>query len=43
MTLVLRMLPLVVHVRQERTLMTAGLNQVARLSPPTVLLGLTFA
>jgi hypothetical protein len=42
MTLVLRMLPLVVHVRQERTLMTAGLNQVARLSPQTALLGLTF-
>ena len=31
MTLVLRMLPLVVHIRQERTLQTAGLDQVARM------------
>ena len=31
MTLVLRMLPLVVHIRQERTLQTAGLDQVAQL------------
>jgi len=31
MTLVLRMLPLVVHIRRERTLHTAGLDQVARM------------
>jgi len=31
LTLVMRMLPLLIHIRQERTLWTAGLNQLARL------------
>ena len=31
MTLVMRMLPLVVHIRQERTLWTSGLDQVGRM------------